>query len=404
MASPTIESVNGVSRSSNIGSITVISGSIIITSVSIATTSYVGNVTTFETKKGNILFTPDLIYSNIKINNNILSGLIGIISYYASYISTSPGSYVINNILPPVFNTLGTTNINPGLITNESLISLSSTEVLTYPSNRELIFGVITADKDLTLTIYNKRTDPITLISHDIPVNFGCILSGIDIGQVIAPLGQATLKITAKLLSGDSDVADFLPIYFDKVTIYIYLAITRQPIVIYSIYPDRHSYSESYAYKTNIFTSTSGKERRIAIMDTSKVNINYSITTNTASLSSFVENTIYSGLYDKMYQPLWAFATKSTATLSSVNIIPCDTYNGVFHIGDYCVIYNTEQAAILLKITNVTATSITVLKPISCKLGDWIIPVRLMIPSKSSASSYESSMGQKHNISLLEYS
>jgi hypothetical protein len=139
-------------------------------------------------------------------------------------------------------------------------------------------------------------------------------------------------------------------------------------------------------------------------MDTPKLNVNYSITTNTASLSSFVENTLYNGLYDKMYQPLWAFATKATADVASVNIIPCDTYNGIFNVGDHCVIYNTEQTAILLTITGITTTSIVVLNPVSCKLGDWILPVRLMIPSKSSASAYESSMGQKHSISLQEYS
>jgi hypothetical protein len=334
------------------------------------------------------------------VNSQVISAVVGVISSTASD-SITPINFsgsTAGSVLVPI-----TPSTNNNVIFNGDLKDNIGYEVLTSPANRELTFGVITSDKSLQLIIYNKRLDSITITSHTIPEHFGCEISGLAIGASIPPLGQATINIKAKLLSGDSEIADFCPIYFDKVTIWVYVTITRQPVVIYSLFPDRGSYNESYTYRTNIFESTSGKEKRVSTMTKAKIKSNYKLTASSASMASFFENTVYSGLYSEMYQPLWAFSSKTTAQVSSSTTVPCDTYNDIFIPGNYVCIYTTELEVTLARIVSVTPSSLVLLKPVSCAQGTWIMPVALMIPSKSTSTSYNSSSGQSHNISLQEY-
>jgi hypothetical protein len=285
---------------------------------------------------------------------------------------------------------------------NESTNSETPYEVVTQASNREVNFGVITADKTIILAIENNRLDNIILTSHTVPTEFGCVISGVDIGQVIPPNTTVYLIITAKLMVGLEEIAAWCPIYFDKVTINVFVNITRQPTVVYSMFPDRDSYKESYTFKTNIFESTSGRETRQTTLSTPKVAIDYSITTTNVRETGFVLNNLYTGIGSIMYQPLWAFATTLTTEAINTNVLLCDTYTGVFSVDSYCGVYLDEFTVILMRIQNISIGSLELTKNTSAPAGAYVVPLIVGTPNTSAAYNYSVSTSSKIKMSLVE--
>lgn len=327
------------------------------------------------------------------------------------------GPYGAGLITPTVFTTT-VTNLNGatgGLVYTNAYLSTPTVpttyqnieqvwgyEVHTLPGNKEMIFGVITSDKTLTLTIYNKRLDAITLVSHSIPNQFGCKINGLMDGGSILPNQSVTLTVTAKLLLGDEEVSGFCPIYFDKVTIWLWVEISRQPIIVYSMHPDRESYTESYSYKTNVFASTTGREKRAKLMDISKRKVKYSITPTDPSSAHFIMNNLYTGMNNIMYQPLWAFATKTTEVVESSALIPCETHWGIFKENEYCGVCVNEYTVILARIVGVSPNTLEVSKPLSADFGAYVVPLIVGTPETSQSRSYSVSTSQKINIGILE--
>jgi len=346
-----------------------------------------------------IQFTPPKLLPN-PTHNNAGESIAGLFSY-------------LNPIPEPLYHNLtgaegNLTHTLPyysaplSYIYNEGNPELYGYQVTTSPGNRELYYGIITSDKYLEILVYNKRRDSITLVSNTIPEEFGCSLSGINIGETINSGAQKTIRITARLLAGEAEIFDSFPLIFDKVTLNVTVSIYRQPIVVYSIYPNRNSYSESYSFKTSIFESTNKKEKRRAMMEEPKRAVRYEITPTSASDATFIQNTIYSGYYDVMYQPLWAFATKNTQALVSGTAIICDTYMGVFSPGDYVGIYINEQTTILSRIYDVTSTTIYIAQEITVPIGSWIVPLMVGTPETSNSNISTVATDQKLTLSFLE--
>lgn len=327
-------------------------------------------------------------------HNNAGSSIGGLITP-AAVSSTGITNYVGG--VADLTYTSGTYQTQTSFTYNTSSVEDWAYQVTTYPGNRVLNYGIITSDSYLEMIIYNKRRDAITFTGVDIPEELGCVFSGLIVGQEIAPLSQQTVRITAKLLSRNLEVQDFLTLNFDKVNLDVYIIVYRQPIVVYSLFPDRNSYSEAYSYKTSVFTTASKKEKRRGLMDVSKRTTSYRVTPTTASDAAFLENTLYSGLYNTMYQPMWAFASKTTEAVISNTVIPCETYTDVFRIGEYAGIYINEYIVILASIIGVDESNLYISQEVTLDKGSYIVPLYVAMPEPTS---HQSSTASNHTINV----
>jgi len=395
--------ITGVSRQSNVGTLLIKVPATILLSggASISLASNYLNV--YPLKGVGIQTTPSLYISSVvefdNLNLTIDYTTFGSITSY--YPQSTPQYINFSGIMGG--NYFIPEQAVVGVETQTTTIYVdSSNQVTTLPSNRELLFGVITSDKSVYLEVINKRLDSIVLTSHIVPPEFGCVIEGIPVGYIIPPESSAFIKVTAKVLLGDSEVSAMCPIYFDKVTIWVYVVISRQPIVVYSLHPDKSSYKESYTFKTNVFESTTGRERRTPLIKTSKTKVDYDLTTTSIRDSAFILNNLYAGTGSVMYQPLWAFVTRLTEPAISTVFLSCDTYWDVFEVGGYCGVYIDEYSVILARIVAINTNTLEVSKPVTTAPGSFIVPLIIGTPDKSQGRKYSNSNDNTINVSLVE--
>jgi hypothetical protein len=288
------------------------------------------------------------------------------------------------------------------IFNGDTLTNLSANEIFTVPGNRNLLYGSITADKVIEVTIINKRLESIYFDSFDIPSTYGLEVSGLTPGYEIPANTSVTVYITASLMDGDESVSGNIYFNFDVASIYWWVEVERSPTIIYTYQPNKNTYSESYSFKTNIFTTTTGKEKRTFVSNKPKREVKYSITSGSIRDSMFVQNTVYFGMYEAMYQPLWAFATKTTDSVVNSSLIPCDTYYGVFNVDDFIGIYLDEYTAILAKIVNVLDNYLVINKNVTVDNNSFILPLILGTPNTSMSRAYITGAGQNISMNLKE--
>jgi len=350
---------------------------------------------------GLLLDTIVLLYgapTNTVFFNN--SGVGGEITTYSSTVTPPPSEYVGGVIDNNTYGLVGVSQSFEIDIYNKDFVNLLQ-QVFVNLSSNFYNFGLITSDKSITFEIYNRTTETMYLSSTDIPSNFGCILTNAFIGMPIYPGSFSYFTLTAKLMQGDEEVFGTFPILFSNGPVNISVQISRQPTVVYSLAPDRGSYKEQYVYKTSIFTSLSKQEKRRIIVRKPKHTFQYGVTTSTPSEATYLQNTIYTGLYDIMYQPVWSKAVRTTSTTSGDTIV-LPTYRNIFDVGAFVSIILNENQAVLLKVLQVNPNSLVLSKEIEVPEGSIVAPVCLCTPDKSTSSNYTIANDNQITMSFTE--
>jgi len=289
-------------------------------------------------------------------------------------------------------------------IYNEEVQSIWGYQVTTLPSDREMAYGSIQEDKVLELIIYNKRLDSISLAALP-PSNFGLYVDGLDVGQSIPGNSQIKINLWAVHLLGDREITGWCPLYFDKITLWLYVSVKRQPVNTLVLVPDKNTYRESYQFKTNVFTSSTRKEKRTILMSYPKASMSYQITHTSPQLATLAQNYIYMGLYNKtLIHPVWAFSTKLTKDLESDINIFCDTYQefNIFKIGDFCGILLNNSEILYTKIIEVNPTYLVIADQISAPTGTLVLPTKKCKPGTSTALRNTIATDQTMQVTMME--
>lgn len=130
-------------------------------------------------------------------------------------------------------------------------------------------FGTITADTAASVSIWNAylRT-PQTLAAISVPSNMGVTLSGASIPQQIGALSTATFTVRAAGSTGPAEFDGEVTLAFLGGATYT-LQVSGVRARLWLLRPNWLSgYQITYAFKTEVLTSRSGKEQRIALRRT----------------------------------------------------------------------------------------------------------------------------------------
>ncbi|MFV0480534.1 MAG: hypothetical protein ACK5LP_00990 [Campylobacteraceae bacterium] len=141
-------------------------------------------------------------------------------------------------------------------------------------------------------------------------------------------------------------------------------------------------YTETESFKTDIFTSQNGTEKRVKLVDTPKRTVSAKIKATTENEMQQLEEIIAYALKYDCYMPLW-FSQVFSQNGGNSDTIECDTALSSFKSNEYALI--SDKCA---KVIYLDSTYITIDKTLIFSKNTRIVPLVRMRPNKSTAYTF----------------
>jgi len=272
----------------------------------------------------------------------------------------------------------------------DTVVGRDSGQIYMPVYTRVLDFGLVLTDTTFTVDITNLTIDSVEIISVSWLSDIG-ITTTLTAGTTLAKSQSTEFEITASATIGRASVDSIFTITFDNgSTLTIDLYILRVSSLVYSLIPDRRSYSEAYVYKTEIVEFTTGTESRRQLMTVPKREISYSVTLTDPYMTEYSKSIAQLSMYTVFAQPLWFYRAAIQGPHLTSSIISFDTTDKPFEVGGYCAVIGNQLHPILLRIVAVNSDHIQVDTPFKLYEDFHVIPAIPMYNSKTISNQYDS--------------
>ncbi len=294
--------------------------------------------------------------------------------------TTQLGARPISNI---------TTNLGSNIGVDGAELMIERGQLYLSIFGRYLDFGLVLVDTTFTQSITNKTEDLVTITDITWLSDIG-VTTTLEVGNTITRHQTLEFDIKAFATEGRATVDSIFVITFDNgSTMVIDLYILRASSLVYSIVPDRRSYSESYTFKTEVVEFTSGVESRRQLMSSPKMTFDYKVTLTNKDITEYSKSMSQLSMYTPFAQPLWFYRTEIIGPHSSSSIIEFDTIDKPFKVGGYCAIIEDQLYPVLLRVIAITDTSIQVNVPFQIDGNFWVLPAVSVYNSTSVGNNYD---------------
>lgn len=284
----------------------------------------------------------------------------------------------------------------PGAIITELMIERGQLYLDLF--GRYIDFGLVLVDTSFTISITNRTVDLAIITDISWLSDIG-VETTLEVDTTIARNQTVTFDIKAFATEGRPVVDSVFVITFDNgSTMLIDLYILRASSLIYSIIPDRRTYSESYTYKTEVVEFTSGVESRRQLLSTPKMNFEYETTLSNQAITEYSKSVAHLSMYTPFAQPLWLYRIEITGGHPSSNIIEFDTTDIPYKIGGYCAVIQDQIYPVLLRVIAITSTSIQVNVPFQMEGSFWVLPAIPVYNSTTLSNTYDT-----HELNSMSY-
>ncbi len=268
---------------------------------------------------------------------------------------------------------------------------------------RLIDFGLLLTDTTVQITITNLTIDSVEITDVAWLSDIG-VTTTLTTGTTLVKNQSKVFEITALSSTGRSTVDSIFTITFDNgSTLTINLLILRVSSLVYSLIPDRRSYSESYTYKTEIVEFTTGVESRRQLMTTPKRTVSYSVTLTNNSITEYSKSISQLSMHVPFVQPFWFYKTLITIPHTTSSIITFNTIGLYYEVGGYCVIISDQMYPVLLRVTAVEDNYIQVNVPFKMLDDFYVLPAVPMFNKKAISNSYDTYTTNTIKYDLTEF-
>ena len=218
--------------------------------------------------------------------------------------------------------------------------------------------GNILSIKTIYIKLWNSFEHASTLTDLVAEGISGLTLEGPSPPTVFKIYEEATYKLTVDI-AGDPNVNARYTFVFDTETVYLY--VTGSRIIVWSMVPEA-DFIEIYEWKTDIIESRE-KEQRISTRSLPRriFTGNYAF----EDLDTVRARTMIEGLGARYFgYPVWSEAKFAGVLSAGMTVIPVDTSNTNFTVGNMAVIFQDEISFEAGQVLEVTSSSITIKQPL----------------------------------------
>lgn len=274
--------------------------------------------------------------------------------------------------------------------------------VNTSSGDRDLNFGILTANSEVVLSLSNFSDTAIEVAEINFLAEAGIVIADINVSDTLEPNTSTNFTILAYSDIGLSSVNSLVEIVFTNgISILYTLEIVRTSSFVYSFEPTASSYSEKISYRTEVVSFTNGREARRALLSTPKRSVNYTtIAASTATLD-YGSNLIHFGYNNPVHQPLWSQHETITEKLSGTRVF-VDTIGKDYKIGGDVALLTDPLYPVLLQVVGLGDTYIDLSASLNLDAPFIVAPTFLVLPSKSSTYSVQNLRFGEFKFSLEE--
>ena len=262
--------------------------------------------------------------------------------------------------------------------------------------------GLLLSNKTVYSTMLSGYKEDLVVDSLIVPVHLGVDLVDISPGDTLLAGGALTFGVLfyrdkgQLTLEGDM----FTIVFTNGLKVSYCINLYRQTERVYSLQPDKGTYTELSQFYTLTYKSGKGLEYRKPKMFSPKKKIKYSVTVQDLSDFEVATQLRVYATQDLVYQPLWASCIKITGA-GTTSVIPTeDTTYSEFKVGEYACIWKSDTVVAASRITAIYQNEIHVAQAIDIDVGDLIMPLVKVLDSKTRPSSYRHATKQKIDYDL----
>lgn len=246
-------------------------------------------------------------------------------------------------------------------------------------------FDNITEPKTVNYTLFNASKNNQALKNTDMKGFAGLNIRDISIGDKIYSYEPKSFSLVA-LNSGDIELKAKLNLIFSDYNANFSFKGKRG--TIFYFIPSQEYYEEK-SLKTDIFTTLSGKEYRVALAKKCRINIGFKLFLKSSqSLNSCMELLSYAAKQNLLV-PLWNSANIAPNDMQNTTNIPKGAYSE-FEVGKFITIISPFMPPIFRKVIEINENTITIDDPADIKKGDIIAPLIKTTVSKQTNTKRDS--------------
>jgi len=229
--------------------------------------------------------------------------------------------------------------------------------------------GLLLSNKTVYSTLLSGYAEDLVVSDLIVPVHLGIDLLDINVGDTIPAGGSFTFGVLfyrdKGLLALDGDM--FTIVFTNGLKISYCINLYRQSERVYSLMPDKGTYTEQSQFYTLMYKSGKGLEYRKPQLPTPKKKIKYSVTLHDLSTFEHATQLRVYATQDIVYQPLWASAIKVTGAGTTTQIPTEDTTYSEFKVGEYACIWKSDTVVAASRIVAIYQNEIRIAQAVEIK-------------------------------------
>ena len=247
--------------------------------------------------------------------------------------------------------------------------------------NFNVDLGLISSPITITLILKSNYTEDLTVDYVTNIAKLGMDIKGIVAGDVLPANGSYTFQVVIYNNKGYDILNDnkMTIAFTNGVKIVYNFNLQRVSGNIYSLYPNKDSYIESYIFNTSIYSTFAGNETRHTNIIEPKMKVKANYSALTMDKFNYMLSAIYKNERTAFYFPLWEALIHPNVdklnTFDKTNTIYFNSIPYEFQSVTKALIAESETDLLILNIKGITDNSLVVEGKLNYSQNQYVVPL-----------------------------